>query len=191
MATSTYMKQCIESGNDTTTLFQATISLDKKTLAGHMASLLSSYDLKSHVMQLELMFHSSSMLESVLVTVTRLTTVFSMLYPLVADALAMEFLCTNILLIDTVKEMNILVESCPISNEVLRYTASIMSHLLPALLVRGVKAALSNDGPALLGQGTGDPTHDFWQALQGWENLGLEGLVSLSLLFVFDFYACV
>ena len=23
-------------------------------------------------------------------------------------------------------------------------------------------------------------THDFWQALQGWENLGLEGLASLA-----------
>jgi adenosine deaminase CECR1 len=82
------------------------------------------------------------------------------------------------LLIDMVKEKKILVESCPISNEVLRYTASIMSHPLPALLARGVKAALSNDDPALLGQGTSGLTHDFWQALQGWENLGLEGLVS-------------
>ena len=83
-------------------------------------------------------------------------------------------------LVEMVKEKKILVESCPISNEVLRYTASIMSHPLPALLARGVKAALSNDDPALLGQGTSGVTHDFWQALQGWENLGLEGLVSLS-----------
>ncbi|KAG0648387.1 Cat eye syndrome [Hyphodiscus hymeniophilus] len=82
------------------------------------------------------------------------------------------------LLIDMVKEKNILIESCPISNEVLRYTASILSHPLPALLARGVKAALSNDDPALLGQGTSGVTHDFWQALQGWENLGLEGLWS-------------
>lgn len=82
------------------------------------------------------------------------------------------------LLVDMVKEKKILIESCPISNEVLRYTASIMSHPLPALLSRGVKAALSNDDPALLGQGTSGLTHDFWQALQGWENLGLAGLVS-------------
>lgn len=81
------------------------------------------------------------------------------------------------LLIDMVKEKQILVECCPISNEVLRYTASIMSHPLPALLSRGVKAALSNDDPALLGQGTSGMTHDFWQALQGWDNLGLAGLV--------------
>jgi len=83
-------------------------------------------------------------------------------------------------LIDMVKEKKILVESCPISNEVLRYTASIMSHPLPALLARGVPAALSNDDPSLLGQGTSGMTHDFWQALQGWENLGLAGLVSFN-----------
>jgi adenosine deaminase CECR1 len=53
-----------------------------------------------------------------------------------------------------------------------------MSHPLPALLARGVPAALANDDPALLGQGTSGMTHDFWQALQGWENLGLAGLVS-------------
>jgi len=84
------------------------------------------------------------------------------------------------LLIDMVKEKKILIESCPISNEVLRYTASIMSHPLPALLARGVPASLSNDDPALMGQGTSGMTHDFWQALQGWENLGLAGLVSES-----------
>lgn len=53
-----------------------------------------------------------------------------------------------------------------------------MSHPLPALIARGVPAALANDDPALLGQGTSGMTHDFWQALQGWENLGLAGLVS-------------
>ncbi|KAE9374155.1 adenosine deaminase [Stipitochalara longipes BDJ] len=84
------------------------------------------------------------------------------------------------LLIDMVKEKKILIESCPISNEVLRYTASIMSHPLPALLARGVPASLSNDDPAFMGQGTSGMTHDFWQALQGWENLGLAGLGSLA-----------
>lgn len=84
------------------------------------------------------------------------------------------------LLIDMVKEKKILVESCPVSNEVLRLTSSIMSHPLPALLARGVPCALCNDDPAILGQGKSGMTHDFWQALQGWENLGLEGLASLA-----------
>jgi adenosine deaminase CECR1 len=84
------------------------------------------------------------------------------------------------LLCDMVKEKKILIESCPISNEVLRLTGSIMSHPLPALLSRGVPVSLCNDDPAILGHGHSGMTHDFWQALQGWENLGLEGLASLA-----------
>jgi adenosine deaminase CECR1 len=83
-------------------------------------------------------------------------------------------------LIDMVKERKILVESCPISNEVLRLTATVLAHPLPALLARGVAASLNNDDPALLGQGTSGMTHDFWESLQAWENLGLAGLGSLA-----------
>ncbi|OAL65910.1 adenosine deaminase [Trichophyton rubrum] len=83
-------------------------------------------------------------------------------------------------LIDIVKERRIMVESCPISNEVLRLTATALAHPLPALLARGVSASLSNDDPALLGQGTSGMSHDFWQAVQAWENLGLAGLGSLA-----------
>ncbi|KXL48311.1 hypothetical protein M433DRAFT_159278 [Acidomyces richmondensis BFW] len=84
------------------------------------------------------------------------------------------------LLINMVKEKKILIESCPVSNEILRLTGSILQHPLPALLARGVACSLSNDDPAILGQGASGMTHDFWQALQGWENLGLEGLASLA-----------
>lgn len=84
------------------------------------------------------------------------------------------------LLIENVKQKAILIESCPISNEVLRLTTNISSHPLPALLARGVKVALCNDDPSILGHGRNGLTHDFWQALQGWENLGLEGLGSLA-----------
>lgn len=84
------------------------------------------------------------------------------------------------LLIEMVKQKKILVESCLISNEVLRLTSSIKGHPAPALLSRGVAVALCNDDPAILGQGKNGMTHDFWQAFQGWENLGLEGLGSLA-----------
>lgn len=84
------------------------------------------------------------------------------------------------LLIDLVKQKRILIESCPISNEVLRLCGSIMSHPLPALIACGVPCSLSNDDPAMLGQDTAGMSHDFWQALQGWENLGLAGLGSLA-----------
>lgn len=77
------------------------------------------------------------------------------------------------LLMEMVKTKKIIVESCPISNEILRLTSSIKSHPLPALLARGVPCALSNDDPAILGQRGNGVTDDFWQALQGWENLGL------------------
>jgi adenosine deaminase CECR1 len=84
------------------------------------------------------------------------------------------------LLIDMIKDKKILIESCPVSNEVLRLTSSIMSHPLPALLARGVPVALCSDDPAILGQDVSGVSHDFWQALQGWENLGLAGLGSLA-----------
>ncbi|KAF1988553.1 Metallo-dependent hydrolase [Aulographum hederae CBS 113979] len=84
------------------------------------------------------------------------------------------------LLIDMIKEKKILIESCPVSNEVLRLTSSILAHPLPALLARGVPVSLCNDDPGLLGQGVSGMTHDFWQALQGWDNLGLAGLGSLA-----------
>lgn len=84
------------------------------------------------------------------------------------------------LLVEMVKQKNILIESCPISNEILRLTNSVKAHPLPALLSRGVVVCLSNDDPAVLGHGRNGLTHDFWQVLQGWENLGLEGLGSLA-----------
>jgi len=84
------------------------------------------------------------------------------------------------LLVELVRDRRILVESCPISNEVLRLCGSVLSHPLPALLARGVPCSLSNDDPAMLGQDAAGSTHDFWQALQGWENLGLAGLGSLA-----------
>ncbi len=84
------------------------------------------------------------------------------------------------LLIELIKDKAILVESCPVSNEILRLTSSVTAHPLPALLARGVPVALCNDDPAILGHGKCGLTHDYWQALQGWENLGLEGLGSLA-----------
>lgn len=81
-------------------------------------------------------------------------------------------------LIDMVRDKAILIESCPISNEVLRYCSSILSHPLPALLARGIACALSNDDPTILD--SVGLSSDFWQALQGWESLGLAGLGSLA-----------
>jgi adenosine deaminase CECR1 len=84
------------------------------------------------------------------------------------------------LLIDLVKDKKILIECCPISNEVLRLASSIKSHPLPALLARGVPVSLCNDDPAILGHGKNGLTHDFWQALQGLENVDLVGLLMMA-----------
>ncbi|OAL39876.1 hypothetical protein AYO20_00788 [Fonsecaea nubica] len=84
------------------------------------------------------------------------------------------------LLIDMVKEKKILIESCPISNEILRLSSSILSHSLPALLSRGVAVSLNNDDPAILGHGKNGLSHDFWQAYMAFENLGLEGLATMA-----------
>lgn len=84
------------------------------------------------------------------------------------------------LLMNMVRDRRILVECCPVSNEVLRLTSSISAHPLPALLANGVPVSLCNDDPGILGQGTAGMSHDFWQALQGIESLGLEGLGSLA-----------
>lgn len=80
------------------------------------------------------------------------------------------------LLMELIKEKRILIECCPISNELLRLTSTIQTHPLPALLARGVPVSLCNDDPAILGHGRNGLTPDFWQALQGLENLGLTGL---------------
>lgn len=83
-------------------------------------------------------------------------------------------------LIQAVKDKRVLIESCPISNEVLRLCGSVAGHPLPALIARGVACNINNDDPAILGHDTAGSTHDFWLALQGWENLGLAGLGSLA-----------
>jgi adenosine deaminase CECR1 len=79
-----------------------------------------------------------------------------------------------------VKQKKILVESCPISNEILRLASSILGHSLPALLSRGVSVSLNNDDPAILGHGKNGLSHDFWQAYMAFENLGLEGLAVMA-----------
>ena len=84
------------------------------------------------------------------------------------------------LLVDMVKDKKILVETCPISNEVLRLSTSILYHSLPALLSRGVTVSLSNDDPAILGHGKNGLSHDFWQSFMAFANLGLEGLATMA-----------
>lgn len=84
------------------------------------------------------------------------------------------------LLVDMVKDKKIMIESCPISNEILRLNSSILGHSMPALLARGVAVSLNNDDPAILGHGQNGLSHDFWQSYMAFANLGLEGLGTMA-----------
>lgn len=81
-------------------------------------------------------------------------------------------------LIQQVVEQNVMVEVCPISNEVLRLNTDILHHPLPAMIAHGIPTAISNDDPAMLGQDIAGLSYDFYEAIQGFDNLGLAGLVS-------------
>lgn len=80
-------------------------------------------------------------------------------------------------LIEEVIEKAVMVEVCPISNEVLRLATDILHHPLPAMIAHGVPTAISNDDPAILGQDIAGLSYDFYQTIQGFDNIGLAGLV--------------
>lgn len=81
-------------------------------------------------------------------------------------------------LIQHTREQNVMVEVCPISNEVLRLNTDVLHHPLPAMIAHGVPTAISNDDPAILGQDVAGLSYDFYEVIQAFENLGLGGLVS-------------
>lgn len=76
------------------------------------------------------------------------------------------------------REQGIALEVCPISNEILRLTASMPMHPLPILLNNGVPVALSSDDPAVF-QNMG-LSYDFYQVLVASEVTGLLTLGHLA-----------
>lgn len=50
-----------------------------------------------------------------------------------------------------IKEKDICMEVCPISNMVLGYTKDLRSHPVSYLLTRGVQVSISSDEPTILG----------------------------------------
>ncbi|PKY03209.1 Metallo-dependent hydrolase [Aspergillus campestris IBT 28561] len=77
-------------------------------------------------------------------------------------------------------QKTVLVEVCPISNEVLRLATDILHHPLPAMVAHGVPTAISNDDPSILGQDIAGLSYDFYQTIQGFDNTGLAGLGALA-----------
>ncbi|KAI0437044.1 hypothetical protein F4803DRAFT_540275 [Xylaria telfairii] len=84
------------------------------------------------------------------------------------------------LLLKQYAEKNILVEVCPVSNEVLRLSTDILHHPIPAMIAHGVATAISNDDPAILGEDAAGLSYDFFQIIQGFDNIGLGGLGALA-----------
>ncbi|SJX61888.1 related to adenosine deaminase [Sporisorium reilianum f. sp. reilianum] len=82
-------------------------------------------------------------------------------------------------LTDMVKERDVCVEICPISNQVLGYTASICSHpSLLALLNRNVPIALSSDDPSIF-ENFG-LNYDFYQLVISSKATSLVSLAALA-----------
>ncbi|KAJ5301247.1 hypothetical protein N7508_006110 [Penicillium antarcticum] len=79
-------------------------------------------------------------------------------------------------LIHQVIEQSVMVEVCPISNEVLRLNEDVLHHPLPAMIAHGIPTAISNDDPAILGQDVAGLSYDFYEAIQAFDNIGLAGL---------------
>ncbi|KAJ7087816.1 hypothetical protein C8R44DRAFT_27840 [Mycena epipterygia] len=81
-------------------------------------------------------------------------------------------------LMETCREKNILIEVCPISNEILRLTSSMLMHPLPILINNGLSVALCSDDPAMFGNM--GLTFDFYQVLVASEVTGLIALRELA-----------
>ncbi|KAI0875546.1 hypothetical protein GGS24DRAFT_489246 [Hypoxylon argillaceum] len=84
------------------------------------------------------------------------------------------------LLLKQYTEKNIMVEVCPVSNEVLRLSTDILHHPIPAMIAHGVATAISNDDPAILGEDAAGLSYDFYQIIQGFDNIGLGGMGALA-----------
>ena len=83
------------------------------------------------------------------------------------------------LLTQLVKERDICIEICPISNQILGYTASICSHpSLLALLNRNVPVALSSDDPSIF-ENFG-LSYDFYQLVISSQSTSLISLAALA-----------
>jgi len=79
---------------------------------------------------------------------------------------------------DLVKEKDICIECCPLSNMVLGYTRDLRTHPVSYMLSKGVQASISSDDPGLFGyEGV---TLDYVYATGAW-SLNLRDLKQLSL----------
>ncbi|KAF7360394.1 Adenosine deaminase CECR1-A [Mycena venus] len=81
-------------------------------------------------------------------------------------------------LMEACREKGILIEVCPISNEVLRLTSAMPMHPLPILMNNGIPIAISSDDPGVFGNV--GLTFDMYQVLVSSEVTGLATLRELA-----------
>jgi len=81
-------------------------------------------------------------------------------------------------LVDIVKQENICVECCPISNNVLGYVHDMRTHPTRALLAKGVKVSISPDDPGFFD--SPGLTLDYMYAYLWWD-LSIEDMKQLAL----------
>ena len=70
-------------------------------------------------------------------------------------------------LIEKMKEKNICLEVCPISNQVLGYVSDLRMHPAAGYLKAGVPCVISSDDPGLFGYVGMSP--DLWEAILAWD----------------------
>ncbi len=76
------------------------------------------------------------------------------------------------------KEKNICIEACPISNLLLGYTTDLRSHPVRFMLTKGLQASISSDDPGFFGYD--GVTMDYLMAYVGWD-LSIRDIKKLSL----------
>ncbi|KAF7363649.1 Brix domain-containing protein [Mycena sanguinolenta] len=81
-------------------------------------------------------------------------------------------------LMEMCRERNILIEVCPISNEILRLTSSMLMHPLPIMMNNGLPVALCSDDPSAFGNM--GVSFDFYQVFVASEVTGLIALRELA-----------
>jgi adenosine deaminase CECR1 len=81
-------------------------------------------------------------------------------------------------LFELIKEKNIALEVCPLSNQILGYVDNLRMHPASEYINRGIPITISSDDPQLFDY-TG-LSYDFWTAYMAW-NLGLAQLKQIAL----------
>lgn len=81
-------------------------------------------------------------------------------------------------LVKAIKEHNVALEVCPISNQLLRYTLDLRMHLIGEYMNRGVECVVCSDDPTILGNG--GLSYDFWEVYYS-QLLGLKEIKKLII----------